>query len=56
MYTYIYNNGGPAGKAPLVATPALEPRAVPIGTVLDLGKTASQRCEAVPRRARIQGS
>ena len=26
----------------------LKPRAVPIGTVIDLGTTASQRCEAVP--------
>ena len=26
------------------------------GTVLDLRTTTSQKCEAVPRRARIQGS
>jgi len=31
-------------------------RAVPIDTVLNLRKTDPQKCEAVPRRARIQGS
>ena len=31
-------------------------RAVPIGTVLNFRTTTSQKCEAGPRRARIQGS
>ena len=31
----------------------LQLRAVPIGTVLNLRTTTSQKCEAVPRRARI---
>ena len=31
-------------------------RAEPIGTVLDLRTANSQKCEAVPRRARIEGS
>ena len=35
---------------------ALRLRDVPIGAVLNLGTTSSQKCEAVPRRARIQGS
>jgi len=36
--------------------PPLEPyttRAVPIGAVLNLGTTTSQKCEAVPKRARV---
>ena len=34
----------------------LQMRAVPIGTVLNLRITVSQKCAAVPRRARIEGS
>ena len=30
--------------------------AVPIGTVLNLRKSFLQKCEAVPRRARVEGS
>ena len=34
----------------------LQLKNVPIGTVLNLRTTTSQKCAAVPRRARIQGS
>ena len=34
----------------------VSPTTPPPGTVLDLRTTTSQKCEAVPRRARIQGS
>ena len=34
----------------------VKPRVVPFGTVLSLSTTASQKWEAVPRRARISGS
>ena len=43
--------GGDYSEAP--SRRMLKLRAVPIGTVLNLRTTASQKCEAVPRRARI---
>ena len=38
------------------ATSGIQVRVVLFGTVLDLRTTTSQECEAVPRRARIQGA
>ena len=41
------------GQARGLTRRVLKLRAVPIGIVLNLTETTSQKCEAVPRRARI---
>ena len=46
----------PAKQLPARAVPRPKGRVVPFGTVLDLRTTTSQKCVAVPRRARIEGS